>query len=56
MRSAAVESELKILQSKDLARRAVKAIGVPNIYPELMGASNEVQEWQIEAATSQVFG
>ena len=54
--SAAVNSELKILESKDLARRAVKAIGVQNIYPELMGQSDEVQEWQIEVATSKFLG
>ncbi len=54
--SAAVNSELKILESKDLARRAVIAIGVQNIYPELMGQSDEVQEWQIEVATSKFLG
>ncbi len=54
--SAAVESELKILQSKDLARRAIKAIGVQNIYPELMGEADEVQEWQIEVASSKFLG
>ena len=54
--SVAVASELKIIESKDLARRAVKAIGVPNIYPELMGSSDEVQEWQIETASSKFLG
>ena len=54
--SVAVESELKILESKDLARRAIVTIGVPNIYPELVGPTGEVEEWQIEAATSTFLG
>ena len=54
--SVAVESELKIIESKDLARRAIKAIGVQNIYPKIMGKATEVQEWHIEAATSKFKG
>lgn len=49
---AAVESERKILESRDLARRVVEKIGVENFYPELLGPSGEVQQGHIETATS----
>ncbi len=53
---AAVRSEQKILESRDLVRRAIEVIGVQNIYPDLMGPTNVVQEWQIETATSRFLG
>ena len=54
--NAAVESERKILKSRDLVRRVVKAIGVKNLYPKLMGKSDKVQDWQIEVATTIFVG
>jgi len=54
--SAAIESERKIIESKELIRKAVEVIGVQNIYPKLMGNTDEVQEWQIKAATSKFLG
>ncbi len=55
-RSAAIESEKKIVKSRDLVRAVVKAIGVKNIYPKLLGASDEVKEWQVEVATTIFLG
>lgn len=54
--SAAVESERKILESRDLARRVVEKIGVENFYPELLGPSGEVRQGHIETATSIFLG
>ena len=47
---AAVESERKIIQSLDLAKRVVRAMGVENLYPELIGSSGKVTERTIERA------
>ncbi|GJL56960.1 MAG: hypothetical protein NPIRA02_40920 [Nitrospirales bacterium] len=50
---AAIESEAKIIQSRDLLRRIVKAMGVDFIYPELLDPSKETTENErIEIATS----
>ena len=53
---AAIETEVKIIQSTDLIRQAIKVIGVQNIYPKLMGETDEVREWQIRTATSKFLG
>ena len=53
---SAVESEREILNSKDLIRRVVQAMGVENLYPELLGPSGKVEPWHIEAATSKMVG
>jgi uncharacterized protein involved in exopolysaccharide biosynthesis len=49
---AAVESERKIIQSIDLARRVVEAMGVENLYPELLEPSGEVTQRKIDQAAS----
>ena len=53
---AAVESELKILESKDLVRRVVKAMGVETLYPELLQSSDKVLPLLIDIATSKFLG
>jgi uncharacterized protein involved in exopolysaccharide biosynthesis len=53
---AAVESERKIIQSKDLARRVVQGMGVENLYPELLRSSGEVTQRTIESAASKLLG
>jgi uncharacterized protein involved in exopolysaccharide biosynthesis len=53
---AAVESERKIIQSKDLARRVVQDMGVENLYPELLRSSGEVTQRAIESAASKLLG
>ena len=54
--NAAVESELKILKSKDLVRRVVQAIGVETLYPDFLKSTREVQPHHIEGATSKFLG
>lgn len=54
--SAAIEAERKILESKQLIRQVVEVIGVQNIYPKLMRGTDEVQKWQVKAATSKFLG
>jgi uncharacterized protein involved in exopolysaccharide biosynthesis len=49
---AAVESERKIIQSMDLARRVVQGMGVENLYPEMLGPSGKVTQRKIEQAAS----
>ncbi|WP_454065114.1 GumC family protein [Candidatus Nitrospira salsa] len=53
---AAVESERKILESRDLVQRAVETIGVQNIYPDLIISNEEVQPWQVETASLRFLG
>ena len=54
--NTAVESEAKIVKSRDLVRGVVKVIGVENIYPKLLGEADEVQPWQVEVATEKFLG
>ncbi len=53
---AAVESERKILESRDLVRRVVDAIGIGKLYPEIVGPTGDVEPWMIESATSRFLG
>jgi len=53
---AAVESERKIIQSIDLLTRVVKAMGVENLYPELLEPSGKVTQRKIENAASKFKG
>jgi len=50
--SAAVDSERKILESRDLARRVIEKIGVEQIYPDLLKLSEKVRPAHIEIATT----
>ena len=57
---AAVESERKIIQSMDLARRVVQTMGIENLYPKLLGPSGKVTERKMkrkidQAATKFLF-
>jgi uncharacterized protein involved in exopolysaccharide biosynthesis len=53
---AAVESERKIIQSIDLAKRVVQAMGVENLYPEFLEPSGKVTQRKIELAASKFSG
>ncbi|GJL65254.1 MAG: hypothetical protein NPIRA05_02250 [Nitrospirales bacterium] len=54
---AAIESEQRIIQSRDLIRRVVKALGVHALYPELLEASPlATEDERIETATSIFLG
>ena len=53
---AAVESERKIIKSKDLVRRVVEAMGVEKLYPDLLDVSGAAQAKHIETATSRFIG
>ncbi|MEX2493180.1 MAG: hypothetical protein WD425_15615 [Nitrospirales bacterium] len=54
--TAAVESERKIIQSVDLARRVVQAMGVENLYPEMLEHSGKVTPRMIERAAHKFSG
>ncbi len=54
--NAAVESERKILESTDLLRRAVIAIGVETLYPDIVGSADEVNDKHITKATGRMMG
>jgi uncharacterized protein involved in exopolysaccharide biosynthesis len=49
---SAVESERKIIESRDLVRRVVEIMGVENLYPEIVDSSEKVRPRHIEAAAS----
>lgn len=51
-----VKSEMSIVTSQDLAKRAVAAIGVHNIYPEYWDSPPKNQERAIDAAASILVG
>ena len=54
--AGAVESERKIIQSRDLVRRVVADMGVENLYPELINPSKRNPQREIENATSKFLG
>ena len=53
---AAVESERKIIESRDLIRKVVQTMGVENLYPTILKSSKKVKPWHIEASTSKFLG
>jgi uncharacterized protein involved in exopolysaccharide biosynthesis len=54
--AGAVESERKIIHSRDLVRRVVADMGVENLYPELINPSKRNPQREIEHATSKFLG
>ena len=53
---AAIESERKIIESRDLVRRIVKDMGVEYLYPKLLNPLKRNPQKEIERATSKFLG
>jgi uncharacterized protein involved in exopolysaccharide biosynthesis len=52
----AIESEKKIIESRDLVRRIVKDMGVEYLYPELLNPLKRNPQAEIERATNKFLG
>ncbi|WP_447968798.1 GumC family protein [Nitrospira sp. M1] len=55
-KEAAIQTELNIISSKDLARQVIQTIGIHKIYPELASASQEKGQDAIYPATLKFLG